>query len=64
MNKKNKIKAMSVIEYSLVVAVLVAALLGMRIYLKRAVSGRWRQAADTFGYGRQATSPGGILWER
>ena len=52
------------IEYSLVLAVVVAAIVGMQIYLKRAVSDRWRQAADTFGYGRQATSPGGILWEK
>jgi len=46
-------RALSVIEYSLIVAVVAAAALGMQIYLKRAVSGRWRQAADTFGFGRQ-----------
>ena len=58
-NRKIYIKGVSVIEYSVVVAVVVAALLGMQIYLKRAISGRWRQAADTFGYGRQyeSTSP-------
>jgi len=50
-------KAISVIEYSLIVAVVTAALLGMQIYMKRAISGRWRQAADTFGYGRQYGSP-------
>jgi Flp pilus assembly pilin Flp len=46
-------KAISIIEYSLIVAVVVAALFGIQIYLKRAISGRWRQAADTFGFGRQ-----------
>ena len=46
-------KAMSIIEYSAVAAIVAMALIGMQIYVKRAVSGRWRQAADTFGYGRQ-----------
>jgi Flp pilus assembly pilin Flp len=46
-------RAASVIEYSLLVAVTVAAIIGIQIYLKRAISGNWRQAADTFGYGRQ-----------
>ncbi len=46
-------KAASIIEYSLLFAVEVAAILGMQFYLKRAISGSWRQAADTFGYGRQ-----------
>ncbi len=55
MNRYGRIykRGISVIEYSLIVAVAVAALLGMSIYVKRAISGRWRQAADTFGHGRQ-----------
>jgi hypothetical protein len=53
MRRDKKIRAVSTLEYSIVVAVVVAALLGMQIYLKRAVCSRWRQAADTFGYGRQ-----------
>lgn len=40
-------------EYSLLIAVAVAALLCMQFYVKRAVCGRFRQAADAFGYGRQ-----------
>ena len=56
-------KAISVIEYSLIIVVVVAALLAIHVYLKRAVSGRWRQAADTFGYGRQAYSPD-LIWEK
>jgi len=51
--KMRNLRAASIIEYSLILAVVVAAILGMQIYLKRAISGRWRQAADTFGYGRQ-----------
>jgi Flp pilus assembly pilin Flp len=52
MSKNKYLKAMSMIEYSMLVAIIVAALIGMQVYLKRAVSARWRQAADIFGYGR------------
>ena len=41
------------IEYAVVVAVVVAALLSMAVYVKRALSGRWRQTGDVFGHGRQ-----------
>ena len=41
------------LEYAVLIAIVVAAFLGMMVYLKRGISGRWRQAADTFGYGRQ-----------
>ena len=46
-------KGMSVVEYSLLIAVVVAMLLAMQSYLHRAVSGRWREAGDVFGFGRQ-----------
>lgn len=62
MYKKCSNKAMSIIEYSMVVAVVVAALVGMQIYIKRAISGRWRQAADTFGFGRQYDAPEVRIW--
>ncbi len=39
----------TVIEISVLTAVVVAALVGMQIYLKRGVSGRWREAADAIG---------------
>ncbi len=48
-------RGMSVTEYAVLLAVVVAALLGMQIFLKRAVSGNWKQAGDVFGFGRQAT---------
>lgn len=41
------------IEYALLIAVLVAALIGMSVYLRRSISGKWRTVADVFGYGRQ-----------
>lgn len=60
--KIRNLKATSVIEYSLILTLVVAAILGMQIYLKRAISGRWRQAADTFGYGRQYAAPEIKIW--
>jgi len=62
MTKNKHLKAMSVVEYSLLIIVIVAALLGIQIYIKRAVCARWGQAADTFGFGRQYRAPG-IVWE-
>ncbi len=44
---------MSLIEYAMLVAVVAVSLIGMQIYLKRAVSGKWKQSIDIFGYGRQ-----------
>lgn len=46
-------RSFSVIEYAVLIAVLVAALLGTSIYLKRSLSGKWREVGDTFAYGRQ-----------
>jgi len=42
-------KGQSFIEYSLVTICIVAALLGMQYYLKRAVQGRLRESADAIG---------------
>lgn len=41
------------IEYAVLIAIVIAALLGMQIFIKRSIMGRWRQAADTFGAGKQ-----------
>jgi len=41
------------IEYAALIAVVVAALIGMSVYLQRALSGRWRAVGDVFGYGKQ-----------
>ena len=43
----------TVIEYAVLLAAMVAALVAMQTPLRRAISGRWRQAADVFGDGRQ-----------
>ena len=46
-------RGQSIVEYAVLVAVVVAMLLSMAIYVKRALCGRWRQTGDVFGYGRQ-----------
>ncbi|MDD5080345.1 MAG: hypothetical protein PHH68_08530 [Candidatus Omnitrophica bacterium] len=47
------IKGMTVIEYALLISAVAVAFLGMGVFLRRAVSGKWKQSADVFGFGRQ-----------
>ena len=42
-------KAQSTLEYALVIACIVAALVTMQIYLKRGMQGKMRQSADSIG---------------
>ncbi len=42
-------KAQSFLEYSVVISCLVAAILGLQIFAKRAMQGRFREAVDTIG---------------
>ncbi len=46
-------KGNSSIEYAFLITLLIGALIGMQAYLKGSVCQRWRQAGDTFGFGRQ-----------
>lgn len=49
-NKKIlKKKAQSFLEYSVVIACVAAAYLGLQIYLKRSLQGRLREASDQIG---------------
>jgi uncharacterized protein (UPF0333 family) len=48
-----KAKGTITLEYVMIITVVVAALLGMSIYMKRAVCGKWREAADAIGFGKQ-----------
>lgn len=41
------------LEYAVLIAVVAAGLIGMSIYIKRSLCGKWRETGDTFGYGRQ-----------
>lgn len=52
--KINKIKgAAPIIEYAVLLSIIIAALITISAYLRRAVSSKWRQVGDTFGFGRQ-----------
>lgn len=42
-----------ILEYTVLIVIVIAALLGMHTYVTRGLSGRWRQSADVFGFGRQ-----------
>jgi hypothetical protein len=42
-------KAQSVLEYSVLIAIVIAALLAIQIYVKRGVQGRMRSASDDIG---------------
>ena len=46
-------KGYSAVEYTVCIVVLAASLIGTSVYLVRALWGRWRDAVDTVGYGRQ-----------
>lgn len=48
-----KNKGSLMLEYTMLIAIVVAALFLTQIYVKRALSGRWRKSADVFGQGRQ-----------
>ena len=41
------------LEHATLIVIVAAAMIGMAIYVKRALSGRWRSVGDTFGSGRQ-----------
>ncbi len=45
------------IEYAVMIAIIIAALIGISIYIKRGLSGKWREVGDTFGFGRQYYIP-------
>jgi len=42
-------RAQSALEYAMVIACIVAALIAMQIYIKRGLQGRFRDAADEIG---------------
>ena len=49
----NNRRGLSSLEYAILMIAMVAALFAAQNALRRAVSGQWRQAADSFGDGRQ-----------
>lgn len=51
--KQKNFKGLLAIEYLVLIAVLVAGLIGMSVYFTRSLCGRLRSVGDTFGFGRQ-----------
>src|SRR3989338_6170698 len=51
--KKKSNFAQTLLEYSILISVAAAALIGMRVYLTRAVQEKYRQAAEVYGQGEQ-----------
>jgi len=57
-----KKRAIFTIEYVILIALIVAALLAMQFYVRRAICGRFRSTGDGFGGGRQyEPGPGGTV---
>jgi Flp pilus assembly pilin Flp len=53
-----KINAQSTVEYAVLVACIVAAVIGMQIYIKRGIQGRLRQGGDEIGQQYSAGNTG------
>lgn len=53
-------KGMGLIEYIVLVVVIISMIAGMAVYVKRSLSGKWREVGDTFGFGRQYEPGSGI----
>jgi len=52
LQKKNK-RGVTSLEYAILVAALIFAIAAVQTTLRRAIASKWRDAADTFGSGRQ-----------
>lgn len=53
-----KINAQSTVEYAVLIACIVAAVIGMQFYLKRGIQGRLRQGGDEIGQQYSARNTG------
>jgi len=58
LNDRRNRAGMGILEYALLISALLAALLSVQVYLRRAISYKWRDAADSFGLGRQYETDG------
>ena len=54
---KTKNRGFLSLEYALLIAAVVAALILMQDFLRRTVCGRWREASDVFARGAQYELP-------
>ena len=51
--KMRKIRANAIIDYTVLIATVAFTLILMGGYLKRGLSGKWKEAVDIYGKGRQ-----------
>jgi Flp pilus assembly pilin Flp len=56
--QKSRGPGFTTVEYAMLIAVIVAALVGMQLPLRRAISAKWRESVDSIGGGRQYESRG------
>jgi hypothetical protein len=49
MRSKNRYKGQSTLEYAVIIAVVVGALLAIQIYMKRGIQGKLRDSTDQIG---------------
>jgi len=47
------VKASSIMDYSILIFAVVLTLIIMGVYLRRGICGKWKEAVDVFGHGRQ-----------
>ena len=50
---RNNLKGFAAIEYIIMILVILAALIGMADFIRRSLSGKYRETGNAFGYGRQ-----------
>ena len=51
--RNNNSLGFTTLEYALLLVFLIGALLAIQVPLRRAISKQWKDAADSFGSGRQ-----------
>jgi len=52
-DRLRRMRGQNAMESALVIVLVGAAAVGMSLYVKRALAGKWRQVGDVFGQGRQ-----------
>lgn len=57
----NKRTGQSMLEYSILVVIILAAFLTMQVYMKRGISGRWQSAFDDIGDQYDPRKTNGLL---
>ena len=62
--KELKNKSQSILGYALLIAIVVAALLAMSVYMKRRIQGSYKKSADVFGQEEQYQPFGGTSEQR